>query len=460
MPDFNAQTLAAWTGGRWTALPVSPLSGFTMDTRALRAGQVFVALKTDKRDGHAFLAAAHAAGASAALVATPDPSLALPQLVVADPLAAFQAIARAHRLTFRGPVIGISGSAGKTSTKNLLALLLGGEGSGVLATEGNLNNHIGVPLTLTRLDPAVHTAAVIEAGIAAPGEMAPLAAMIEPDVALITLVAPAHTQELGGLEGVAREKAVLPAAVRPTGLAIFPKQCAEFAPFRDLDVRQLVVERAEVVRPAEPPKDKVYFTITQRGDSTAIALAYGQPPPLVFTFRRVTDGMAQNAVLAICAALWLGTSRELIQQRLDAWQPAKLRGELRRENGRLLYLDCYNANPASMADALVTFHAIAPAAEPRLYVIGCMEELGAEAPAYHRALGASLNLRSQDRLFVIGTQAAEVLAGAGGRGEIVPSLEPVSACFADWRGAVFVKGSRRYHLETMLEPGSPAPAHA
>ena len=457
MPAFAPDTLAQWTGGRWTATPGAPLTGFAIDTRAMRAGQVFVALKTDQRDGHEFLAAAHAAGAGAALVAAPDAAVALPQLVVADPLAAFQAIARAHRRLFRRPVVGISGSAGKTSTKNLLALLLGGDAGGVLATEGNLNNHLGVPLTLTRLDPATHAFAVIEAGISAPGEMRPLADMIEPDVALITLIAPAHTQALGGIDGVAREKAVLPAATRAAGVAIFPQQAAEFAAFRELDVPTMVVEPAAVIRPAEPPKDKVYFAVTQRGDSTGIALAYGPPPPLGFTVRRVTDGMAQNAALALCAALWLGVPRETIQARLAGWQPAKLRGEIRREDGRLLYLDCYNANPASMADALATFVAIAPADEPRLYVIGCMEELGPDAPAHHRQLGRRLPLRECDRLMVVGTFAHEVCAGVLDQNDftrqiqMVSSLEPVAAFLAEWRGPVFLKGSRRYRLERVLE---------
>ncbi|HVS54410.1 MAG TPA: UDP-N-acetylmuramoyl-tripeptide--D-alanyl-D-alanine ligase [Opitutaceae bacterium] len=457
MPEFPAQLLAQWTGGRWTAQPVSPLSGFTVDSRQLRAGQVFVALKTAKRDGHDFLAAAQAAGASAALVAQPDRALALPQLVVADPLAAFQAIAREHRRAFRGRVVGISGSAGKTSTKDLLALLLGGETCGVLATEGNLNNHLGVPLTLTRLDPARHAFAVVEAGISAPGDMKPLAEMIEPDVSLITLVAPAHTEELGGLEGVAREKAVLPAATRASGVAIFPKQAAEFAAFHALGVRTMVVERADVIRPATPPKDKVYFTVTQRAEETAVALAYGAPPPLVFTFRRVSDGMAQNAALAICAALWLGVARETIQARLGDWKPAKLRGEIRREDGRLLYLDCYNANPASMLDALAAFDAIAPADEPRLYLLGGMEELGADAAAQHHAIGRALPLRGCDRLIAIGAHAHDLCAGVLDRDDfshqiqIASTLEPMAAAFAEWRGAVFVKGSRRYQLEKILE---------
>jgi UDP-N-acetylmuramoyl-tripeptide--D-alanyl-D-alanine ligase len=463
MPAFAPDTLARWTGGRWTASPAASLTGFSIDSRKAGVGQVFVALKTEQRDGHDFLAAALAAGASAALVATPNATIPLPQLVVADPLKAFQAIAREHRREFRGRVIGISGSAGKTSTKNLVALLLGGDAAGVLATEGNLNNHLGVPLTLTRLDHTKHQYAVVEAGISAPGEMRPLADMIEPDVSLITLVAPAHTLELGGVQGVAREKAVLPAGTRPTGVAIFPKQVAEFPAFHELGVRTMVVEPADVIRPAEPPKDKVYFAVTQRGDSTAIALAYGPPPPLVFTLRRVTDGMAQNAALAICAALWLGVPREIIQTRLADWHPAKLRGEIRHDDGRLLYLDCYNANPASMADALTTFTAIAPATEPRLYVIGCMEELGTEAPVYHRQLGRSLPLRDNDIVYVIGTQAGEVGAGLREKGiadrqvHLVDSLEPVAAALAEWRGSVFVKGSRRYQLERALErPVSPS----
>ncbi len=456
MPTFAPAQLASWTGGRWTAPPAAALAGFTMDTRQLRTGHVFVALKTEKRDGHEFLPAAQAAGASAALVAVANPALALPQLVVADPLLAFQAIAREHRRTFRGPVIGVSGSAGKTSTKNLLALLLGGEAGGVLATEGNLNNHLGVPLTLTRLDPAAHKFAVIEAGISGPGEMKPLADMIEPDVALITLVAAAHTQELGGLEGVAREKAVLPATIRPKGVAIFPKQCTQFAAFRDMFVNQLVLERSSVLRPATQPRHTIHFNVLQRTTETVIVIAYGPPPPAMFKLRRMTDGMAQNAALALTAALYLGVMPTVLQTRLAAWTPAPLRGEIRHEDGRLLYLDCYNANPASMADALGLFHAIAPAAEPRLYVIGCMEELGAESPAEHHALGRLVALRENDHLVVIGTQANQVCAGVLEQGDftrqiqIASSLETIAGVLAEWRGAVFVKGSRRYQLEKAL----------
>jgi UDP-N-acetylmuramoyl-tripeptide--D-alanyl-D-alanine ligase len=520
MPEFPAQRLAHWTGGRWTAMPVSPLLGFGVDSRQVRPGQVFVAIKTEKRDGHDFLAAALAAGASGAIVAVANPAVALPQLVVRDPLVAFQTIAREHRRAFRGRVVGISGSAGKTSTKDLLALLLGGDPCGVpateesrnfrmrnadcgldqakirnpkseiaaggnfpggalapegnlnkasiesgapftgrvLATEGNLNNHLGVPLTLTRLDSDAHDFAVVEAGISAPGEMRPLAEMIEPDVALITLIAPAHTADLGGLDGVAKEKAQLPAATRTAGVAVFSHETAQYAAFRELGVHTMILERADVLRPTEPPKNTVYFTLTQRADQSAVSLAYGLPPPLIFTFRRVSDGMAQNAALAICAALWLGVPPATIQTRLSAWQPAKLRGEIRHDKGRLLYLDCYNANPASMIDALGTFAEIAPAAQPRLYVIGSMEELGPDAPNYHRELGRALTLRADDQAFLIGSHAAEIRTGAidagndPGQVHLADSAAAIADAVRLWRGAVFVKGSRKYQLEQTVEP--------
>jgi UDP-N-acetylmuramoyl-tripeptide--D-alanyl-D-alanine ligase len=456
VPTFAPEQLAQWTEGRWTRQPAAALAAFSFDTRKLRSGDVFTALKTEKRDGHDFLADAASAGASAALVAVANPAVALPQLVVRDPLRAFHAIAREHRRAFRGRVIGISGSAGKTSTKDLLALLLGGASCGVVATEGNFNNHLGVPLTLTRIDPAQHTFAVIEAGVSTPGEMAPLAAMIEPDVAIITLIAPAHTEELGGIGGVAREKSVLAARAQPDGLAIFPQSVAEFPVFRELSVRALVVERVEVLRSGEPAKNRVYYSVSHESDRTVLRLA-SVGHSREYALRRVSDGMAQNAVLAIIAARSLGVAADLVQTRLADWKPGKLRGEIRRLDGRLLYLDCYNANPASMADALAAFDSVAPAEVPRLFVIGCMEELGTDAAAHHQALGRSLKLREHDQLFVIGTHAHDVCAGVLQQGDftsqiqIVSTLEPVSAFLTDWRGSIFVKGSRRYQLEKILE---------
>jgi UDP-N-acetylmuramoyl-tripeptide--D-alanyl-D-alanine ligase len=433
--------------------PASPLTGFSVDSRRLSPGQAFVALRTEKRDGHDFVGAARGAGASAAVVARADPGLDLPQLVVRDPLAALQAIAREHRRRFPGTVAGITGSAGKTSTKELLALLLGGEGGGVLATEGNLNNQIGVALTLCRLDPGRHRCAVVEAGISAPGEMETLARMIEPDLALVTMVGPAHLADLGSLESVASEKAILGRAVRGDGLCLFPASCERFEAFRSLPAgRTLVLEKASAA-PAADGRHRVRFSAAHSGAYTTVEVAYGPPPPVAATLGRVTDGMAQNTALAMCAALRIGAQREDIKRRLLSWHPSPLRGEWRIAEGRRLYLDCYNANPASMADALAAFADVAPGDEPRLFVIGCMEELGAEAPRYHVELGRSLVLRPGDRLVAVGSLAASVRLGALEAGgtpaqvEIAESIDPLSAQVAGFRGSVFVKGSRRHGLE-------------
>jgi len=463
MERFDPQLLAAWTGGTWVdagremerALPArgtapTGIIGFAIDSRRVVPGEMFVALTTGQRDGHDYLAAALAAGAVAALVSRVQPqrvgdnALPLPQLVVRDTLAAFQAIAREHRRRFPGPVIGVTGSAGKTSTKELLALLLGPD---TLATEGNLNNHLGVPLTLTRLDPARHRFAVIEAGISAPGEMKVLADMIEPDAAIVTMVGPAHLEELGGLEGVAREKALLAQAIRPGGVAIFPPSCREFAAFRG--VRTHLPPWGVKIRPA--------------GESMHLWLA-GDTAGEPYVLPVPSEGMAQNAALALLIALHFGVPDSELRARLARWRPAAQRGEIRRESGRLLYLDYYNANPLSMRDALAAFGRLAPPPAPRLFLLGCMEELGGAAERYHRELGEALVLAPADRVIVVGDWAEAVKAGAVARGAAAEQIgaaasaaeaAPIVEGFA---GAIFVKGSRKHRLETALSRGTPQPA--
>jgi UDP-N-acetylmuramoyl-tripeptide--D-alanyl-D-alanine ligase len=463
MPTFDPKTLEAWTGGCWTAAPSGPLTGFCADSRRIAPGQVFVALATGRRDGHDFIAGARQAGAAAAIVARAEPAAGLAQLVVADPLAALQAIAREHRRAFRGAVIGITGSAGKTSTKDLMALLLGGEAAGVLATEANLNNHIGVALTLTCLDPARHRFAVVEAGISAPGEMNVLARMIEPDLAVVTFVGPAHLEELGGLDGVAAEKAALAHAVRPGGVSYFPGSCLSFAAFRALpEGARVVLEPVAALGGGGRRPGQVRFTVAHSGEGTRVTLEIGALPGVPLSMRRVTDGMAQNAALAAAVALRAGVSRADVMARLGAWQPAAMRGEWRGSDERSIYLDCYNANPASMADALAAFSAAAGPGGPRLYVVGCMEELGSDADRYHEELGRSLRLAKGDRLFAVGGLANAIVRGAvlGGalpeQAEAADSVDPFAGRIAAFRGSIFVKGSRRHALERAFPETEPA----
>ena len=204
-PRFSAEELLAASGGRWLDPPPVAVTGISTDTRTIAAGTLFVALRGERFDAHAFLPAAAAAGASAALVSTEVPAPpGLPRLLVADTLRAFGALAHHHRRRFTLPLVGVTGSNGKTSTREMIAAILAERGP-VLKTEGNLNNEVGVPLTLFGLEPH-HRAAVIEMGMSHAGEIARLAAMAAPQVGVVTNAAAAHLEGLGTIDAVADAK--------------------------------------------------------------------------------------------------------------------------------------------------------------------------------------------------------------------------------------------------------------
>jgi UDP-N-acetylmuramoyl-tripeptide--D-alanyl-D-alanine ligase len=245
---------------------------------------------------------------------------------------------------------------------------------------------------------------------------------------------------------------------------VFPASCLAYESFRALPGPWLVVVDEHSLLPAVAHGTIVTFSLESAGDQTKLALAFNGANGHHFTFRRVSTGMAQNVVLAIALAHQLGVSDESIQRALAHWRPAQWRGEVRRDGPRTFYLDCYNANPASMADALDSFQAMT-LREPRLYVLGCMEELGPKSEDYHRALGRTLRLRAEDGLFIIGDQAEALRQGVlesgspAGRITIVGGLAPVTEFIAAFAGAVFLKGSRRYRLETALESLGAVAAH-
>jgi len=455
MPLFNPADLAAWTGGEWRGPRPGPALGQPcVDSRRLRPGEIFVALRTARRDGHDFLEGARAGGASAAIVTQSNEKISLPQLVVPDTALAFRTIAAAHRNQFHGPVVGITGSAGKTSTKELLRSLLG---PAVHATHANENNLLGVPLTLCGLDPAQHRFGIIECGISERGEMAELANMVQPDVAIVTLIAAAHLEKLGSIEGVAHEKARLAQAVRRGGWVVMPASCLDHYVFRRLPVQTAVVAPADGPAPAGPSA-RLFLYRTQFDAKAGWRLELfeecgeshiWQLPP------SMTPGLAANAALAIVTAHLLGVADAAVQDALSAWQPAELRGEWLRRGDSLFLADCYNANPASLADALAGFALNAPAEMPRLYIIGAMAELGPNAPGLHRTAVAELRLRKQDRALFLGPNAEEYRASLLSTGHstsqmAVVSLEQAEAEVAQFSGAVFLKGSRAFALERLL----------
>ena len=442
---FAPADLAAWARGTWTTSPVAPVVGFGTDTRALRTGDAFVALKTARRDGHDFLGDARARGAACAVVAHPVADT-LPQLVVDDPQTGLQRIAAAWRQRFPGPVIGVTGSVGKTSTKDLLGALLGPT---AFITEANLNNLLGVPLMLLRLRADLHRFAVIEAGMSVPGELGVSAAVIRPDVAIVTAVAPVHLEGVGSLAAVAREKATLVAALAPRGRAVLPASLLVWPEFAAMADRCLAVRFAGEANPVVRPARLVEAVLGQSEGRRTLSLD-GE----IYGLGAVSDGLARNAALAIIAAREVGADLTAVRTALASWAPPVGRGSLHALSGQTFYLDCYNSSPASLLDAAHCFDRLSQAnAQPRLWVIGGMAELGTHSPEMHRACGADLPVRPGDAVVAFGGDAAHVLAGlpsGSGLRRAAATLEDVRSVVSAHQGFIFVKGSRSFALERAL----------
>ncbi|MCC5805039.1 MAG: UDP-N-acetylmuramoyl-tripeptide--D-alanyl-D-alanine ligase [Opitutales bacterium] len=475
MPLFDPEILAQWCGGRWNHLPSMPVRGFSIDTRSLRPDELFIAVRTERRDGHTFLGAAEAAGAAGAVVDRVRPELALPQLVVRAPVRALQSMAREHRRTFKGPVIGVTGSCGKTSTKELLARLLGSEHTH--RTPGNLNNHLGVPLTLLGLEAGVHRAAVVEAGINRRGEMDELGSMIAPDVVVVTTVGAAHLERLGSLEAVAREKAALARYAGEGAFFVWPAECERFAPFRALreaGARIYAVSFEEPEPPGGPDSAEcTQATQTTTDDGSTANLRGGcrltmrQPPfaeALTVDLPVLSQGMVSNVALALTVARALGVGHGPLAERAALWAPSEGRGEVRRRDDRVYYVDCYNANPSSMRDSLEHFQKLFPT-PPRCFVLGGMRELGPDTARLHADTASLLRLAGEDVALFVGEEAEWYAQGVRRAAEssnaavrtFADAVEAAPAVAAS-EGPVFLKGSRRYALETLLpeEGGSAA----
>ncbi len=460
--SFDPNSLAEWTGGRWRGDIPGEIGGFAFDARRLRKGEVFIALSGGARDGHDFVPQAAESGAVAAVVERELP-MDLPQLVVGDTLAAMGAIGSACRRAFTKPVVGITGSSGKTSTKEMLHRILGP--GRTHATAGNWNNLIGVPMTLFGLDPERQDFAVIEAGINQPGEMARLGAMIAPEITLVTHIGPAHLELLKSLEGVAREKSQLARAGKSGSPLVTPAAVLAYPAFAELADRAIVLAATDEPLPVEPRRVLRYRIEPADAHCSTLTLAGGGIDGR-FTVRSRSRGICTNAGLAVAAACELGLPAETVAERLAGWEAAASRGQWVRAGGRRYYVDCYNANPASMRDALQAFADSLPASEPRLYVLGAMNELGPESARWHREIGRALRPRTGDLACFVGpaewTRAyAEGAREAGWAASALREVEAagkLKSLIAEFEGALFLKGSRSYALESLL-PDAPASSH-
>jgi UDP-N-acetylmuramoyl-tripeptide--D-alanyl-D-alanine ligase len=456
-PRFTAGELRDATGGRWLDSPPPAVIGVSTDTRTMAAGSIFVALHGERFDAHAFLPAAAGAGATAAVVASEVAAPAgLARLLVGDTLVALGALARHHRLRFEVPVVGVSGSNGKTTTREMIAAILAERGP-VLRSEGNLNNEVGVPLTLLRLT-GEHQAAVIEMGMSHPGEIARLTAMSRPQVGVVTNAAAAHLEGLGSIDGVADAKAELYAGLPEGGVAVVNADDARMLARARASGRRLLTfavgrqRRGDVV---------VLEMLAQDATGLRFLLGVGNRE-LEVTLPLVGAHNAQNAAAACCAAIALGCSDREMVRGLAGVRPVGRRLRLERLPDRLLLVDdCYNANPLSMAAALRTLAELARAEGGRaLAVLGDMLELGPGEAELHRGVGAEAARLPVARLFGFGPRSRETVTGALATGlppdrtfqtEDLAALADAVLAAAAPGDVLLVKGSRGMKLERLVE---------
>ncbi|HGG06163.1 MAG TPA: UDP-N-acetylmuramoyl-tripeptide--D-alanyl-D-alanine ligase [Aliiroseovarius sp.] len=403
MSLWTAHDAAAATGG--TAQGEWAAQGVSIDTRSLQKGDLFVALK-DVRDGHDFVAQALDKGAAAALVSHVPNGVApdAPLLIVPDVLAGLEALGKAARARTQARVVAVTGSVGKTSTKEMLRVVLERQGK-VSAAQASYNNHWGVPLTLARL-PADADFAVIEIGMNHPGEIAPLAKMARPHVAMITTIAAAHLAAFDDIAGIAREKATIFQGLEPGGVAVVNG---------DLDTSPVLKAGAGgfacVTFGAGADNDYRLSDVTLQGDSTIIQAALPEGPQLL---RLSCAGrhFASNALGVLAVVDALGGDVTLAARDLSLWQPHAGRGV--RETVVLdpveglaftLFDDAYNANPTSMAAALeVLSVAETGRAGRRIAILGDMLELGPDEGRMHQDLAALPWMDAVDKVHCVGAR--------------------------------------------------------
>lgn len=444
--NWDLQTIAQLTAGRLAPAGArATVSGISSDSRTVREGELFVPLRGANFDGHDFLSQAVRQGAVACLSEEMVAGLPVPVIMVEDTLRALGDLAAGFRQEFSLPVIGITGSSGKTTTKEMLAAILGQVNPG-LKTEGNFNNLIGLPQTIFRLD-ASHHWLVLEMGMSARGEIARLAQIAVPDVGVITNVGEAHLETLHGLDGVARAKGELYVSLRPGATAVINAD----------DERVVSLPVANGVRRLlyglGPQAQVRGEAVEVGGDRVGFLLCL---PEERFPVRLQLAGRhnVHNALAAAAAASALGVPGAVIARGLEAFRTLAGRMEAVQLDGITLLADTYNANPLSVKAALLALDEMGGAGA-RVAVLGDMLELGSQAAALHREVGEVVARRA-DLLIALGSLAGAIAEGARQAGmpeaqiRIVPSHEEAVAVLQQLLrpgDRVLVKGSRGMRME-------------
>jgi UDP-N-acetylmuramoyl-tripeptide--D-alanyl-D-alanine ligase len=454
MRRCTLEEVVRFSGGRLLrGDPALPVDRLHTDTRTLAAGDCFVALRGDRFDGHNFVGQVRGHGAVAALVSHRSPAMDVPEdlalVEVADTLQGLQRFAAAYRALLPVKVVGVTGSSGKTSTKELIASVLRVRYK-TKATEGNLNNHIGVPLTLIRLD-GDEQYGVVEMGMNHPGEIAPLVKMAAPEIGVISSIGPAHIEFFEDQAAIAAEKAELIAALPPGGLAVLNSDDEWSRRVADRTRARVAwvgsgpdsTWRAEELQVGT---DHLLFRLRHNGSSAMVRL------PVV---NRV---MVSNALLAAAVGRECGLTMDEIARGLEAVKLPGARMQVLNVDGAWIVNDAYNANPDSMKAALAALREF-PHATRRLAVLGSMGELGLHATALHFIAGENAAKQGVEFLIAVGPHAEDYARGAIAGGlthHQIVSAEKAEEAAAILKpmlregDAVLVKGSHFMGLERLV----------
>ena len=436
-------------GGRVHGEPAH-FTSVSTDSRSIAAGALFVALRGEHFDGHAFVAAAKTRGAAAAMVNEVSSldwtESGLPCLAVDDTRLALGRLARHWRGRFAIPLISVAGSNGKTTVKEMIAAILrahyGAEGT--LATEGNLNNDIGLPLMLLRLR-ATHRAAVIEVGMNHPGETAYLAGIACPTVALVNNAQREHQEFMKSVDDVAREHGALFAALPAGGVAVINADDAHADYWRGLvrpgQVRDFGIEQSAAVTGC--------YALSGFGSDIVLSAPEGS---VSFTLQLAGLHSVRNAVGAAAAATAAGASLDAVAQGLSAFTAVKGRLQVKPgRSGAVVIDDTYNANPDSVRAAIDVLRKLPGR---RILALGDMGEVGEQGEAFHREIGRCAAEAGIDELLAIGDLAAHAFAEFGQGGTWYARIEDLQADAAKKAVAgttILVKGSRFMRMERVVD---------
>lgn len=416
--------------------------GVSTDSRTVEAGMLFIALRGPNHDGHDHVAKAREAGAVAALVERKLP-IDIPQLVVADTRLALGRLAAAWRNKLQTPLVAVTGSNGKTTVKEMCAAILSRAGA-TLATQGNLNNDIGMPLTLLRLSPE-HRFGVIEMGANHPGEIAYLTGLAAPQVAIITNAAPAHLEGFGSVEGVAKAKGEIFAGLSDNGVAVINADDDFAGLWRELSAGH----RTLCFGLAKPADIGARGLGDVHGSELEILTPLGS-----FHLNLPLPGRhnIMNALAAVTAALALNIEFSDIAAGLESLNAVKGRLTTREgRNGATILDDSYNANPASLHAGL---EVLATCTGRRLLALGDMGELGENTEVLHRQAGDEARKMGIDGLYATGRLSRSASEAFGENGHFYESQQQlIEALLAQMNSdvTVLVKGSRSSRMERVVE---------